>query len=302
MRARPLLATAALLAAACSSAPDPDTTTNDSALIGGRTANASELPGIVYLQSGCTATKVAPKRILTAAHCALDPATTDPKWAPGAKLGWSRNPSAGFTPLTIAKVDVHPAWIKACEAAFCAASSAAVKLDAPDIAILELEDDIAVDVAAVSADTVSVGAPVVLVGYGCTKGVLVADDRPTPALARAEAHTIDASATVHDGSAVTRDDVARIAAIYSITPGPGASDASAGLCPGDSGGPLYAARASGELVVVGVNSNYTFAPDSQDQTGLPRTNWHTRLDAASRHGIAKWLASVGVPSTTAAAP
>jgi hypothetical protein len=297
MRAGLFLAAAALLAAACSSPADPDSTTGDEALIGGQAAKASDLPGIVYLQSGCTATKVAPKRLLTAAHCALDPATTDPKWAPGAKLGWSRDPSAGFTPLTIAKVDVHPAWIKACAAAFCAASSAAVKLDAPDVAVLELEDDIDVDVASVSADTVSAGAPVVLVGYGCTKGVLVPDDRPTPTLTRADAHTIDASATVHDGSAVTADDVPRIAAIYSITAGPGASDKSAGLCPGDSGGPLYAARAQGKLVVVGVNSNYTFAPESDDQQGLPKTDWHTRLDTASRHGVASWLASVGVPST-----
>ena len=102
-----------------------------------------------------------------------------------------------------------------------------------------------------------------------------------------------AELAVHDGSAVLASDVAQVAGIYSLTAGPGAARAKAGLCPGDSGGPLYAKRA-GVLVVVGVNSNYTLGPEAKDDVGLPITNWHTRLDEASRHGVAAWLRSVGV--------
>jgi hypothetical protein len=46
--------------------------------------------------------------------------------------------------------------------------------------------------------------------------------------------------------------------------------------------------------VVGVNSNYTLGPEAKDSVGLPITNWHTRLDDASRHGVGAWLKAVGV--------
>ncbi len=78
-----------------------------------------------------------------------------------------------------------------------------------------------------------------------------------------------------------------------MTAGPGARGASAaaGLCPGDSGGPLYRKR-DGGWAVVGVNSNYTLALEADDSVGLPITNWHTRLDGKSRHDVATWLRSV----------
>jgi hypothetical protein len=101
---------------------------------------------------------------------------------------------------------------------------------------------------------------------------------------------------VHDGSAVLAADVPQVASIYALTSGPGAAKARAGLCPGDSGAALYRKR-EGRLVVVGVASNYTLGPEAKDQLGLPITNWHTRLDASSKHDVAGWLKSLGVPTT-----
>ncbi len=75
---------------------------------------------------------------------------------------------------------------------------------------------------------------------------------------------------------------------------PGRSAKKSGLCPGDSGGPLYEESASGALSVVGINSNYTFAPEDVDPAGLPVTNWHTRIDDGSSHKVASWLSSVGI--------
>mgnify|MGYP000644449504 CR=1 FL=1 len=70
--------------------------------------------------------------------------------------------------------------------------------------------------------------------------------------------------------------------------------ATARLCPGDSGGPLYKATPDG-VAVVGVNANYTLLPDDKDEVGIPVTNWHTRLDGSSRNHVGDWLSQVGVP-------
>ena len=62
-------AMAALGGAACAApdASEADAEQGDDALIGGKTASAGQFAATVYLKSGCTATKVAPKRLLTAA-------------------------------------------------------------------------------------------------------------------------------------------------------------------------------------------------------------------------------------------
>jgi hypothetical protein len=121
-------------------------------------------------------------------------------------------------------------------------------------------------------------------GFGCTTGVHVTDQNVAVALRTAEQNVVAPSAAVHDGSFVTAADEPIYAGNYVLTAG------KAGLCPGDSGGPLYRAGA-----VVGVNANYTLRPDDQDEVGLPVTNWHTRLDGNSRNHVGEWLSEVGVP-------
>ena len=297
-----LLLAGAMLAlggAACASpsdATEPDSEQGDDALVGGQAATLGQFPATVYLKSGCTATKVAPKRLLTAAHCVLDPATVSIRFPKGSKISVTRDPAKGYVDVEIADALVHPTWLKACEDAYCAASSVTARLDAADVAVLELATDLDdVPVAPVAAAPLAAGERVTVLGYGCTVGVLVPDDRAAISLKYAETTLVPADRAVHDGSAVLASDVAQVAGIYSLTAGPGAAKANAGLCPGDSGGPLYAKR-DGALVVVGVNSNYTLGPEANDEVGLPITNWHTRLDDASRHSVAAWLRSVGVPT------
>ena len=294
-----VFAVLALGGAACASPSDanePDTEHGDDALGGGKAANATQFPATVYLKSGCTATKVAPKRLLTAAHCVLDPATVSIRFPKGSKIDVARDPAKGYAAFEIADVHVHPTWLKACEDAYCAASSVTAKLDAADVAVLELTTDLAdVPLAPIAAAPLAAGERVTVLGFGCTSGVLVPDARSAISLKYAETRLVPADRAVHDGSPVLAADVAQVAASYSLTAGPGAARAKAGLCPGDSGGPLYAMR-DGALVVVGVNSNYTLGPEAKDDVGLPITNWHTRLDDASRHGVGAWLRSVGVPT------
>ena len=168
------------------------------------------------------------------------------------------------------------------------------RLDAADVAVIELATDLAdVPVATVASAPLAAGERVTVLGFGCTAGVLVADTREALTLKYAETKLVPAERAVHDGSPVLATELAQVAGIYSLTAGPGAARSKAGLCPGDSGGPLYAKR-DGVLVVVGVNSNYTLGPEAKDSVGLPVTNWHTRLDDASRHGISAWLKTVGV--------
>jgi secreted trypsin-like serine protease len=262
------------------------------ALIGGAPAKPGQFPGAVYLGTRCTAVKVAPRHLLTAAHCVLDRATAEVKLPPGTSLAITRDPAEGYVHVPVAAVHVHPAWLDACERTYCAISSVAGTLDAPDVAVIELSEDLR-DVSSARVDTTPLepGDPVVVLGFGCTEGVAVRDARAQPSLAWARAEIVPASRAIHPGSFVGESDRPVFDSLYAITAGPGLLAARAGLCPGDSGGPLYKS-VDGELVVVGINANYTLMPEGDDTVGLPVTNWHTRLDAGSRHDVAGFLASI----------
>jgi len=289
-----MLGSAACAAPADAGADDADAAESNDALIGGRAARAGQFPATVTLKGECTATKVGPKLLLTAAHCVLDPATVSIRYPAGSHLSVAHDPSKGYADVEVAAVHVHPAWTKACEDAYCAASSVTARLDAPDVAVIELATDLAgVPSASIDTEALATGDRVTLLGFGCTAGVLVPDARESLTLKYAETRLVAAERAVHDGSAVLAADVPQVAGIYSLTSGPGAAKARAGLCPGDSGAALYKKR-DGQLVVVGVSSNYTLGPEANDKVGLPITNWHTRLDAASKHGVGGWLKSVGV--------
>lgn len=268
----------------------------DDALIHGSPATTDRFPSTVYLKSGCTAAKVGEKLLLTAAHCVLNTSSNSPKWKEGDTLGISRAPANGYTDVTIAAVHVHPDWQKACDEQYCASSEVTAKLDAPDAALIELKDAITgIPNAKVDTTALANAASVIEIGFGCTQGVSVADNRTSPTMLFASTKIVPADHAVHDGSPLAQVDLAKLGANYALTDGPGKSKKKSGLCPGDSGGPLYKEDAKTKaLSVVGINSNYTFAPEDKDAAGLPVTNWHTRLDDASSHHVASWLKSIGV--------
>lgn len=286
----------ACLAAACGSAPeesDVEEASGEDALIGGAPATVAQFPATVYLKQGCTAAKVAEKRLLTAAHCVVDGSTLDMKYGPDKPALLTREPSKGFTSHEVAKVHVHPAWMPACESAYCASSSVTMMLDAADVAVIELADDLAgVPIAPIDEAPLATRDKVTVLGFGCTEGVTADDKRTTITLKYAETTIIAPSRAVHEGSPVDATKVGQVAGIYAMTPGPARVKNAGGLCPGDSGGPLYKKRGD-TLYVVGVNANYTLRPGEKDLAGIPVTNWHTRLDAQSRLRIGAWLESVG---------
>lgn len=295
-RAAILLACLAGFTGACGSVTeesDAEEASGEDALIGGAPATAAQFPATVYLKRGCTAAKVAEKRLLTAAHCVIDGSTLDPKYGPDKPVEISREPAKGFTSHVVAKVHVHPKWVPACESAYCAASSVTATLDAADVAVIELADDLAgVPIAPIDEAPLATRDKVIVLGFGCTEGVTAEDKRTNITLKFAETTIIAPARAVHEGSPVDATKVGQVAGIYALTPGPARVKNAGGLCPGDSGGPLYKKRGE-TLYVVGVNANYTLRPGEKDLAGIPVTNWHTRLDAQSRLGIAAWLRSVG---------
>lgn len=307
---RRILTAVALLAitatAACGSAgeeQDAEEMSGEDALIGGAPATVAQFPATVYLKKGCTAAKVAEKRLLTAAHCVMDGSTLDLKYGPDKPVELTREPSKGFTTHAVAKVHVQPKWLPACESSYCASSTVTALLDAADVAVIELAEDlVGVPIAPIDTAPLATREKVTVLGFGCTEGVTAHDTRTDITLKYAETTILAPSRAVHEGSPVDAMKVGQVAGIYALTPGPavlgGTKELPArvknagGLCPGDSGGPLYKKRGD-TLVVVGVNANYTLRPGEKDLAGIPVTNWHTRLDAQSRLGIAAWLESVG---------
>lgn len=289
------LLVSAAFAAGCSAesgedeGADVDQAGTDAALIHGRVASPGQFPGTLFLRTGCTAAKIGPKAILTAAHCVYDASAAGVKraYANGRTIELSQDPSAGFRQAVVAETRIHPAWVDACGRTYCAASAVTAELDAPDVAVILLERELdGVPTAAVDTTRLDPGDRVTVLGFGCEDGVLVPDDRTTKTLSYAETRIAAASRVAHEGSFVTSADTPRVDSLYAVTLGPGAAKARAGLCPGDSGGPLLR-RKNGGYVVVGVNANYTL--DGREEAGMPVTNWHTRLDDGSKHDVGTFV-------------
>lgn len=292
------------LAAGCASHHAADETVEDQ-LIGGREVSVTLLPSVVDiarmpraglpttsipLAGSCTAAHVGPRRLLLAAHCVLDPATVSPIYKAHDAVAMLRRAADGWTEGHVERVEIHPKWLAECDRTYCAASVVTAKMDAPDVAVIVLEREIPDSaIAPVDDEALEGGDMVIVTGFGCTAGVHVKDTRTEVSLRARLTHIADVGAAVHEGSPLKEGDTNVASGNYNFTLGPGADAEMAGLCPGDSGGPVYRLRGGHKLVVVGVNSNYTLAEGSADDLGMPKSNWHTRLDTESRHDVAKWL-------------
>lgn len=278
---------AALLVVGCIRRDDT-ISTSDRDLIGGDESHNAEIPATIGISQNnhhaCTASRVGPRHLITAAHCVFSASSLE-VYYDAAHDVQLRFPDGMLATYKVKEAHVHPLWSSKCADTLCSASAVTAKLDAPDVAVLELEEEPKnLATAKVDRTPLAPGDLVRVTGFGCTTGVHVTDSNVAVALRTADQKVVDPSAAIHDGSFVEAADEPIYAGNYALTAG------KAGLCPGDSGGPLYKNGA-----VVGVNANYTLLPDDKDEVGIPVTNWHTRLDGNSRNHVGDWLSEIGVP-------
>lgn len=234
-------------------------------LVGGRPATESEYPATVYL-GGCTGVKVGPRHFLSAAHCFGDPNMATLAMTPN-------NDASDITYLTVVSVNVHPEYTNCSQ---CANDNSMSDFGyRPDVALIVVaEDTPSVPQAIIDPEPVTIGEDVTLSGYGCENGV----NQPSgpPRLKIGDTDAIDPF--LLSGAASIPD-------AYVTTYGPEVDPDSPGLCPGDSGAPLYR---TGTDLVVGVAALVSF----NGETGNPVGNWHTRVDSESRYDIFAWADAI----------
>lgn len=297
----------ASLTAACAPADGGSSASDE--LVGGTVAAEGEFPSTMVILGGCTVAKVGPRHILTASHCVMNEGEHKLRaeyeagraiyLGRGVTLEQTTPPeSAGFRRVTLARTHVPPVVFE--ERITNGWPRVLLESAPPDVALLELTADseaALADVPSASVDlsTLPVGAAVVIGGYGCEHGVKGTKDYATVRLKRKSTKTVGVEAALHPGSFVAGGDSAQrhnLEKQYAMTPGQGLAAEEASLCPGDSGGPVYVDDGTASRIV-GVNSYYSFAEASVDPVRISKTNWHTRLDTASRFDVGSWLASLG---------
>lgn len=240
-----------------------------------------------------------PRLFLTAAHCVAVPRPIPRQsndglhedYLPGKQLviNWGLDARDQYQgEFTIVETAIHPSWWSC---PLCADPIVTFG-GAADIAVIEIaEDTPSIPEATVDLDPVAPGTQVVKVGWGCEERTNV--DGATVQLDRyktEDAWVIPASEIRHHGSSIADEQIAMVGASYLITAGHDQDEAAASLCLGDSGGPLYLPN-NVERRIVGVNSNYTFAPitEPEDKGGVSWTDWHTQTAMGLyRKGVQPW--------------
>jgi hypothetical protein len=289
----PLVAFVLAPAAGCLAPSKSDASASE--LVGGTRAVEGQFPSTLYLAFGCTGAKVGPRHILSAAHCVTAQehgGLLSPALRAGSPIAVSNAtvPRAEGTMITvtIAKVWVHPGWVEQSDAVWnpeaTAGDVAVIELDAPSEALLARVPEATIDLKPVQpGDLITIG------GYGCES--FPAESAPTP-LKSQKTRVIEGKDTA-SGARWVGDFFATQSLREPPPPGSvdggTSSEGLAGLCPGDSGGPVYRDDGSTRLIA-GVNST------SADE------DWYSRVDLESRFDVGSWLASIrgvrvsGVPS------
>ena len=263
-------------------------------LTGGVAATASDFPSTVLIGSNCTAAKIAPNKILTAAHCAWNrtrqtlnrlyasqrlwissaprPFTSDGKW----KV--SSDPREGLVTVRISGIYVDPAYVAATRRG---GGPIDFLSNGYDLAVVVVADEDAAKLASIPISPVDFSpvepsAPVAIMGYGCDDGLGKASTEPSH-LKYARVHAIPRGEAINDQTQFNKVDSARIEKRYFFTPGLSKDRNAASLCPGDSGGPAYRLNIAGRPTgVIGVNAYYDFPKG--EEARIAYSNWHTRFN------------------------
>lgn len=231
---------AALLATSLAAVPPPAAATDAHPpdevalqIYNGRRASIADLPWIVLVStptSGCTGSVVAPRWVLTAAHCFSSTSTT------GVQIAIGGDTMSSFTEvIPAARIVLHPGWNPTNLRGDIALVELATATSAPALPLAT----------AGAADPV--GARAIITGWGMLDEV-----RSTDVLMRAEVPVL------HDRICVdTYGPDAYDPSTFVCAGGEGVD-----VCAGDSGGPLITTSAAGPVAVGVVSYGQACSPAS----------------------------------------
>jgi hypothetical protein len=186
--------------------------------------------------------------------------------------------AGAFATVAIAQTTVHPAWVAACGLVACPYKTL-LSTAIPDLAVIQTQTDLPSSIATAFIDTgfLSSGETVTPAGYGCESAVVTSPNPRRLKMAQAQRMTY---ADVQGSLDFVAANTVVFDANYAVTAGPSfgvvTSPDRPGICPGDSGGPLYRGRpelGSDELVV-GINSGR-----KPDQVVIASVNYHARVSS-----------------------
>jgi secreted trypsin-like serine protease len=278
---------AALLVPAAASAAPAAT----ASIIGGKPGTIEEFPSLVYVQAiesktsgfSCTGTVVAPRIVLTAAHCVEDveKGTITPTKDYAVSTGVADPTKAGPDNIFhIVATHVFPTF----DPGILHGDAAILVLDRPTIApVLPMAG-------AADASLYAGGAEVRLTGWGLTK----ADAKEAPANLQATTMRVQTSNTCRQKVKAFYKPYLAAAQVCVL-----ATDKKSGGCFGDSGGPAIGQRADGSTVQLGVTSTGGPACSTKTPTVLTRvdfiSSWVSEWAAAIEAGAAPPSAITPLP-------
>jgi trypsin len=252
-------------------------------IIGGSPASIAQFPSLAYIEAGnkrhgfaCTGTVVAPRVILTAAHCAEEVETggfTKPgEYAVATNIANPKQ-ARGENVFGVSAVHVFPSFDPGLIHGDAAVLILSQPTSAPALALAGPED----------AALYEGGAPVTVAGWGLTR----AQNRQAPANLRSAPMAIQQPAACQRKTRGFYKEFSPAVQLCLLSPPSNKS----GTCFGDSGGPAIGQRADGTPVELGVIS--VVGPLCTPQA----PNVLTRVDYVSSW-VSEWIAATesGAPA------